>query len=163
MKKFIFFLALTAITIITSSGFNENRFGVRPGEKAPLIEINDPTEKNATIDYRNKYTIINIWKSDDATSRTREKCYQAWLNKEIPKKETVIVSINLDENTNLFNSIVLSDRLDMNRQHNISGTEADKLRTKLEMTNAIGSLLIAPDGRVLAVNPGIAELRDILS
>lgn len=163
MKKFIFFLALTAITIITSSGFNENRFGVRPGEKAPLIEITDSTEKNATINYKNKYTLINVWKSDDATSRTREKKYQAWLDKETLKTEAAIVSINLDENTTLFKSIVMSDGLEMERQHNLRGPEADKLRKKLEMTNAIGSLLIAPDGKVIAVNPKIADLQEILS
>lgn len=71
-----------------------------------------------------------------------------------------LVGINLDENSSLFSQIVSADNLNKKTQFNVKGKKAAKINTDYHLTAGYGTLLIGPDGRVIAANPSTARLSE---
>lgn len=164
MKNFILgfallFLLLTAATAFTNDPTGRN---INIGSELPKIEIkNAKTTVNIGAGNKN-YILLTFWASTDA--RSRQDCYRYNnLFTTNPALSDVVehVAVNLDENPVLFRSVAKADGLDMDRQFRTDHTNAAELRAVFELDTDLNSVLISPDGTVMAINPSVDFLLNI--
>jgi hypothetical protein len=161
MKKTFWIIAFVSVLFTTIAGFNDNRFGVMPGNIAPTISLQNEFSTVELSQCRGKYVLLSFWSSSDANSRVLCNSYDAWIKSNDPMNNKVcLVGINLDENSSLFSQIVSADNLNKKTQFNVKGKKAAKINTDYHLTAGYGTLLIGPDGRVIAANPSTARLSE---
>jgi thiol-disulfide isomerase/thioredoxin len=161
MKKTFWIIAFLSVLLTTTSGFNDSRFGVMPGNIAPKIELQNGFSTVELSHCRGKYVLLSFWSSGDAKSRMLCNSYDAWVKNNDPSNKKVsLVGINLDDNSTLFSQIVKADNLNEKTQFNVKGTKAAKINSDYHLTAGYGTLLIGPDGRVIAANPTSAQLSE---
>jgi hypothetical protein len=66
--------------------------------------------------------------------------------------------VNFDENSTMFSQIVRADNLDPKTQFNAKGKNAEKINSDYHLTKGYGTLLIDPNGRVIAANPNPLQI-----
>ena len=164
MKRLLLIIAFVAVFILGTSGYNENRFGTQVGDNAPALVVSNSIGKTSLDDCRGKYVLLSFWNSNDALSRTGVNSYQTWVNSCKKHSEKIaLIAVNLEDDTQLFSSIVKLDNLDSKCQFNVKGDEALKIREDFKIYDNMGTLLIDTDGKILAINPSVQLLNDLLS
>ena len=159
MKKTILILALFIGLLITSSGFNKTSLNTAIGKEAPQIpslEIQDvikQSEKEGT------FVLLSFWSASDGVSRMTINNYNTWLDDNNDAKLN-LVALNFDKSSALFNEIVRRDGLQSEWQFNVAGELARKIKNEYHLDDGYGSLLIAPDGKIVAHNPSSEVLAD---
>jgi thiol-disulfide isomerase/thioredoxin len=163
MKKTFLIIAFLSVLLLTSSGLNDQRFGVTPGKLAPALALKNENLSVDLNDYRGSYVLLSFWSSSDANSRSLCNSYDAWVKNNDPLCEKVrLLAVNLDENSALFYNIVKADNLNENTQFNVKGKKAAKINSDYHLSAGYGTLLIGPDGRIIAANPSPALLTEHL-
>lgn len=161
MKKTFMIVALFLGLLIVSAAFNKTERNTTIGKDAPAITV---STDNDTIDLnrlRGKYVLVSFWTSGDAPSRVAVNNYTAWTNSH-KNANFSYLGINFDDSKTLFNEIVRLDRLNLAEQYNVSGDAAKELEMKYHLDEGYGSLLINPEGKIIAHNPTDAELDQIV-
>jgi hypothetical protein len=159
MKKTFLMVASLLVLLLTTSGFNDNHHGAMPGDIAPIINLQNDLSAVDLSHYRGKYVILSFWTSTDANSRLLCNRYDAWIKNNDPGNNKVcMLGINLDENTTLFSQIVRADNLNPKAQFNAKGKNAEKINSDYHLNSGYGTLLIGPDGRVIASNPEPSQI-----
>ena len=153
MKKLLTTFALIALLLGSTSGFNEEKTTAGIGEKAP-----DFVTKNQSTSFRlsekaGRYVLLSFWKSSDAESRIRCKFYENCVRNASDKSKIEFVAVNFDSRQELFEQIVKQDNLEAHTQFNVTGAIANHIRESYGLTGQLGTLLIDPDGRIIAANP----------
>jgi thiol-disulfide isomerase/thioredoxin len=154
MKKTFLTIALLPILLLTLSGYNDHQLGVMPGNKAPMIELQNDTKTVSLSDFKGKYVLLSFWSSSNANSRMLCNRYDAWTKKNDPNNKKVsFIGVNLDENNMLFSQIVKADNLLADAQFNAKGNNAEKIYSDYHLTQGLGTLLLDQSARVIAANP----------
>lgn len=163
MKKNILIAALVAFMIVASSGMSRRMPDIRVGAPVPDLVIDDDARCLDLGKLRGSYVLLSFWSSSDAPSRVAVKNYDTWLRHLSAKVEKPVrhVSVNFDESEELFRAIVRADHLDKHAQYNASGSLAESIIANFNLREGYGSLLIDPDGNIVAINPGISNLTAI--
>ncbi len=162
MKKTFLIAALFLGLLIVSAAFNKTERNTEIGKDAPEITISTAGDTIDLNSLKGKYVLISFWASDDACSRAAANNYTAWTNRH---KNTNLsyVGINFDDSKTLFNEIVRLDGLNPVQQHNVSGDDAKDLEMKYHLDDGYGSLLIDPEGKIIAHNPTDTELGQLVA
>lgn len=165
MKKILMFIALFTVLILTSSGFNENRFGIVPGDPAPVLNVTNQDGEFSLTQSRGKYVLLTFWSSQDATSRQRCHQYNVWARQHAAQNHRFTnLAVNFDTNEGLFREIVNIDNLEKKTQYYARDAKVGTNITRdFDISAGYYSMLIDRDGHVLKINPTTTELTTILS
>lgn len=160
MKKTIILTVLLAGIIACAFWLADGQYRTSLGRTAPRLWL--PTDSGA-INFeqkRGQYVLLNFWRSTDAPSREAANIYTAWLRQHPGTVD--LVSVNLDDSQPLFDNIVQHDRLIPATQYHADGDMARAIVDTYQLDQGLGSMLIAPDGKIIAHNPSKQSLNKIL-
>lgn len=161
MKKSIVGVLLAALMLVATSGLSRSHNGIDQGMVAPNIVLDNDTLQTSLRDMRGEYVLLTFWASDDAESRIQCTQYSAWV-KEHGIDNLKHVSVNFDQEPELFREIARLDNLDPLRQFNVRGAQADAIIDDYGLASGFGSILIGPDGRIVSVNPKTSDISSLI-
>lgn len=130
----------------------------------PQLEaVTSPTaDRELTMaDLRGKYVLVNFWDSSNAMSRIAAGEYDRFFRTH-RQRNLQLVSVNTDENRRLFDEIVRTDGLDALTQYHIADVRARGITPDYHPEDGYSSYLINPSGHVVAVNPTLTTIENIL-
>lgn len=157
-------IALMAVMVFSTSGFNEQRFGTRAGDMAPMLTLSNQSTTTTLSAERGKYVLLTFWSSNDAVSRQRAHEYDVWYRRAAHQsQELSLYGVNLDESRGLYNEIVRLDKLNATTQFFARDAKSDKIVRDFSLADGMKSLLIGRDGRIMKVNPTLNDLQTLLS
>lgn len=162
MRKNLFVVTLLMILFISTSGYNEQRFETSILRSAPIETVKN-SNNEFTIGGRNgRYTLVTFWESGDARSRQQANEYAALFhsNQAISAKID-FVGVNFDTESVIFDEIVANDNLNPASQYNVEGRKAEKLMSVYELYEGYGSMLLDPNGTIVAFNPSADQLAQL--
>lgn len=155
VKKTIIIAAVFIGIILCAVGYSDSRYRTATGRQAPALQLPaQSTGAPATSlnDNRGRYVLLNFWSSTDPASRKAANRYTAWLRKH-PESNLRLLSINMDEHSELFNQIVRRDSLIPSTQYHLSGDTARAVSDCYGLKDGLGSVLISPTGKIISHNP----------
>lgn len=161
MKHTLLLAAICLGLIICAVGYSDSQYRTAVGRMTPDFYVENADGCVSPSCLRGNYALINFWSSSDATSRTAANVYTAWKRRN-PDKKLSLVSVNFDDSEKLFKEIVRLDSLVPSQQYHASGDTALAISQNYGLDKGMGSLLIGPDGRILAHNPSEDELSNLL-
>lgn len=160
MKKTILLIIVLTVMLVISVGYSDSRHRTAIGEPAPPLVLSRPDTTLVLRDAPGKYVLLNFWSSTDALSRQLINRYTAWLRAN-PDADLDLVSVNFDSSPRMFGEIVRRDGLMPATQFHVAGDTARVVASAYGLRNAYGSLLIGPDGKIVAHNPDEVTLTQI--
>lgn len=161
MKKLVSTVALLAMMLVASSGFNESdNDGVKIGRQAPVLTVANDSSQFDLRENKGEYVLITFWSSADAASRIECNVYSEWF-RENANSKIKYVAINFDSCPELFEEIVRLDNLDNQAQFYVNGSDALRIRGEYGLNEGYGSILISPDGLVTSFNPSTSDLSSL--
>lgn len=117
----------------------------------------NPSDTVSLTSLQGKYVLVNFWDSHNAVSRLAAGEYDRFVRTH-PKAPLRLLSVNTDDNRRLYSEIVAHDHLDPRTQYHISDTRRGKSSPDYHAEEGYASYLLGPDGKVVAVNPTVAQL-----
>lgn len=162
MKKTIFTAALALGLLIFAGSQSYIHRGPHTGDKAPLIAAVEADSAVKAAMAADDYVLVNFWNSTDGESRQTANIYRAWKRR-FPHAHLKIIGINFDKSPALFREIVRLDSLEIASQYHTSGDTAQAIVNAYGLSAGYGSVLIDPDGRIIATNPSDKDLDAIFA
>lgn len=162
IKKFLIILAVFVGVVVALTMNTESDYLTGIGRRVPSLALKD-AEREINIDrMRGEYVILNFWTSTDAASRADANMYCSWIEKH-PGADVKLLSINFDKSEGLFKEIVRRDGLNPEEQFHADAAEAAEIRRSYALGKGYGSVLVNPQGRIVAHNPTAADLDRIFN
>ena len=153
MKNTFFLIAVFICLVLVASSYRSTSTAPHVGEMAPALAL-EPLELSVkAAENSGKFVLISFWSSADAASRNVCNEYTAWLRNHPKKKNIELFSVNFDNSLPLFREIVKNDSLMPENQYNVSGAQAEAIKSHFDLGDNYGSLLINPAGLIVAYNP----------
>lgn len=162
MKNSFLIIVIFIGVIFCAVGFSDADYRTSIGRRAPSLSISDGNKNMSLDDMRGEYVLLNFWKSTDAPSRQMANDYTYWLRRH-PGNAVKYVSVNIDESPELFNEIVKLDNLIPATQFHVDGAAARAVSNEYGLDDGLGSMLIDPNGKIIAHNPSWEVLNKIKS
>lgn len=163
MKKALSYIVFFIILTVLVAAYADRVVKADEGYTAPEIEMLANDSVNVSLDkLRGKYVLVNFWDSSNAVSRIAAGEYDRFLHANNGDSFSLL-SINTDENPELFKEIVKKDNLDSSTQFHISDAKARNLSENYRLDSGFSSYLIDPQGKIVAVNPSVTTLEKYLS
>lgn len=161
MKKTMSIIAIFAVLLLTVSANTDRVYNAAEGMKAPSFEVvaTDGSTVSSS-DLRGRYVIVNFWASGDASSRIAANRYDSYVES-VGEEQVCLVSVNIDRNQRLVSEIVRHDGLNGESQFFVQPEKTSELIRKFDMGKGLRSFLIDPEGKIVAVNPSDADLRQL--
>lgn len=122
------------------------------GSYAPPLDIRQADKAMTLDEMRGNYVLLNFWSSTDAASREAANLYTAWLRRN-PGSDIRLISVNFDSSGKLFSEIVRRDSLVPSEQFHVDGEKARSIIEDYGLEKGFGSVLISPEGNIIAHNP----------
>lgn len=160
MKKTLILTVILAGIIACAFWLADGQYRTSLGRTAPCLWL--PTDSGA-INFEQKrghYVLLNFWCSTDAPSREAANIYTAWLRQHPGTVD--LVSVNLDDSQPLFDQIVRQDRLIPDTQYHADGDMARAIINSYQLDQGLGSMLIDPNGKIIAHNPTTEALGEAI-
>ncbi len=157
MKKTFLIAALFIGVLLFAGGYAESRHSSPVGLKAPALAIEEADSMINLDRLRGDYVLLTFWTSTDAPSRQAANLYTAWERRN-PDSDVKIIGLNFDDSQALFQEIVRRDSLENDQHFHISGERAKLLSDRYGLDQGYGSVLIDPEGKIMAYNPSPEEL-----
>ncbi|MCM1164011.1 MAG: peroxiredoxin family protein [Muribaculaceae bacterium] len=152
------------IVIVVMVGIFAVRVNREDTDPAAVPHIDTAGNAAGTVDIsklKGRYVLVNFWDSHNAVSRIAAGEYDKFLRSH-PRLNVKLLSVNTDDNRKLFDEIVKHDGLDGSTQYHISDTRAGGHTPGFQPDEGYASYLLNPEGKVVAVNPSVETLEDIL-
>ncbi|MDE6135600.1 MAG: redoxin domain-containing protein [Muribaculaceae bacterium] len=162
MKKTVLIAALFVGLIVVAVGYSDSQYRTAIGRMAPALSLVQADSLLTLQDMRGDYVLLNFWDSGDARSREAANIYTAWVRNH-HMKNLRFVSVNFDESEGLFREIVRSDSLETSQQFHVNGDMAKAIVDNYGLKDGYGTVLIGPDGHIVAHNPTGTKLEKFLS
>lgn len=147
-----------AVAAMAFTAFN-GRNGFAVGKYAPDITLQalDSTSHNVQLSrFKGKYTLVNFWTSDDASSRLSDKEISMAMARSGKLNSTINrLSVNLDDDREMAEQI---QRLGTGNGQIYVAANPRKLKRLAKYHEGVRSVLLDGNGEVIAVNPTIEEL-----
>lgn len=157
MKKTLLIAALLVGLLLFAGGYGHGRRHTTVGDAAPVLAIPAADSVVAFDRLKGEYVILNFWSSTDAPSRRDANLYTAWLRRN-PDADVRLVGVNFDDSEGLFREIVRRDSLVAADQYYVRGDTAQAIIRNYGLSDGYGSVLINPEGKIVAYNPTDAVL-----
>lgn len=110
---------------------------------------------------RGRYVLVNFWDSHNAVSRIAAGEYDRFLRSH-RNANLRLLSVNTDDNRRLYDEIVDHDGLDPATQFHITDTRRGGTSPDFHAEQGYASYLVNPAGKVVAVNPSVSVLENIV-
>ncbi|MCM1484393.1 MAG: peroxiredoxin family protein [Muribaculaceae bacterium] len=162
MKKAISMIAVFVVFLLSVSAHTERVFKAENGYKAPDMTVANTYGTVSLSDMNGSYVLVTFWSADDAESRVAMGEYDALIKSGEGTRKLRLLAVNTDGNERLFREIVRLDGLDEKTQYRAYGTNADDIESTFGTDSGIHSLLVSPEGDVLATNPDISTVKRIV-
>ncbi len=154
--------ALFVSLLIVSVAYHSGPLRTRVGDIAPALSF-DSKPGPALQALKGKYVLLSFWSSTNAPSRQAVGDYSSWLRSR-RNGNVGMIAFNLDRDEPLFREIVKRDGLNQSLQFRLSDKATERLMRDYRLADGqYGTLLIAPDGRILAHNPPVDRIADIIA
>lgn len=153
MKKQLIIIVLLVGLLSVAYGFESTPQAVTIGDEAPSFSVQNTHTTFAIEDNKGRYTLIAFWASEDAQSRITANEYSRWYRKSTNSSTIDYAAINLDDDLMLYQEIIRQDGLYDRTQYYAGPALAKNLRAAYGISEHYGAILVAPDGRIVAVNP----------
>lgn len=129
--------------------------------RAPRLVVENDYGTLSTEKPRGNYIILNFWNPGDAKSRINNKqLASAADNGEINKVS--YAGIYSGDDDSLAKSTIKSDGLNPEHQYMLSqAPDTDNIFSDYSLSTGNHTFLISPDGRVVAINPSLEEIKSI--
>ena len=163
MKKTIKFVVFFAIVLTLFSAYPDKVVDASEGYIVPSLTISNGNENISLDMYKGKHVLLTFWASTDGISRVACNEYSAFVKNVANKEQICHISINFDQNNNLFKETVRRDNLNAIAQFNVKGEEAKQIKETFHLEDGYNTLLIDPTGHIIATNPSVHTLKQALS
>lgn len=110
---------------------------------------------------RGHYVLVDFWNSRNAVSRIAATEYDRFMA-DHKKLNLRLISVNTDTDTKLYKEIVSHDSLNPRTQYHISDTRARNHTPSYQPAEGYASYLLDPQGRIVAYNPTVESLENIV-
>lgn len=157
IKKFLLILALFTGVVVAMTMTTESEYKTGIGKPAPQLHISAADREIKLDEQKGDYVLLSFWTSTDAASRVATSEYNNWVAKH-PEADVSYLSVNFDRSEKFFREIVKRDGLNSAFQYHVSGDEAEAIRYNYALKDGYGTVLINPDGKIVAHNPTVEEL-----
>ncbi len=145
--------ALILLALI-ASGSQVGEVGTQAGKLVPNITLSNNTQSMQLQDLRGSYVVLDLWSSTNPDSRIACQQHERMAH---ASSRLEHVAVNFDPNAQVWQQVVEADGMRADRQFSAgSNQEAARLRPA---GGGYASVLIAPDGTVVAVNPTAEQLQ----
>lgn len=151
----LFIGAVTGMSLHTEADY---RTGI--GRDAPGLSITQADRELLLDEMRGRYVLLNFWCSNDAPSRVATNLYSGWARNH-PEADVELLSVNFDESEGLFRELLRRDGIESSTQFNVQGEQAAAIRRNYALGNGYGSVLINPQGKIVAHNPTPEQLTEM--
>jgi len=161
VKQTFFLIALAVGLLLFAGGYVSEHSRTAPGMSAPALALQQADSTIAIDRLRGDYVLLCFWSSTDAPSRQAANLYTAW-HRAHPSAPVKVVGVNFDDSEALFREIVRRDSLEADNQYHASGDTAAVVARDYGLDKGFGTAIIAPNGKILALNPDDATLESII-
>lgn len=162
VKRTLFLAAIFVSVLLISVAYRDGHPRTRVGDVAPALSF-DSEPGEALKALRGKYVLLSFWAATNAPSREAVGRYTTWVERR-EAQDVGLISFNLDKNETLFHEIVKRDGLNQQLQFRLSESRTERLLRDYSLRpGTYGTLLIAPDGRILAHNPPVDSIAAIIA
>ncbi|MBR5170032.1 MAG: hypothetical protein IKW85_05640 [Muribaculaceae bacterium] len=155
------FLAIAVVGLLTlfTSAYYSAPADSRIGYKTPALILDNNNGLSPLQQHRGENILLTFWSSADAVSRLENMRYDR-----LSRQDGVTythVSVNMDRNQSVFNSIVTIDNLDRSAQFSTSTEVQDDIIRSWRLENGYHSFLIDAQGKIVAIDPDEQTLAKI--
>ncbi|MCM1067285.1 MAG: redoxin domain-containing protein [Muribaculaceae bacterium] len=157
MKKTFLLIALAAGILLFAGEYAAGTRHTTPGMSAPALELREADSTVARDRLHGDYVLLCFWSTLDAVSRRDANLYTAW-SRSHPDAPLKVIGVNFDDSQGLFREIVRLDSLEADNQFHVSGDTAEMVARNYGLEQGYGSTLVAPDGKIVAINPQVDNL-----
>ena len=158
-KTLLAALAFASLFVVFASARYATPADSRLGGKAPGFALAEGDSATTRLqDYCGKYVLLTFWSSTDPQSRIANIKYDRATRAD---STIAYVAINYDPSGAVYSEIVKRDSLAEASQHHDSAGTASRIYKAYGLTDGFTSVLIAPTGRIVAVDPAPGELAGI--
>ena len=157
-----FLLAAVFVSLLIATvAYHSDRRDTSVGGHAPALTF-DSEPGEALRALKGKYVLLCFWSSTNAPSREAVNVYTSWLRQQTAT-DVGMLAFNFDKSEPLFREIVKRDGLNQELQFRLSDERAARLMRDYHLSPGdYGTLLVAPDGRILAHNPSPDAIANII-
>ncbi len=160
MNKTILTIAVLGLLTLLTSAYYSAPADSRIGFKSPSLELgSDNNSLSPLMQHRGEIVLLTFWASADAESRLHNMHYDR-----LSRRDGVgfcHVSINLDRNVSVFNSIVTIDNLDRTAHFSTSLEIQENVKKAWRLDDGFHSFLLDQEGRIIAVDPDESTLMKV--
>ena len=161
MKKTVLLIIIFVGVLVFAVGYSDSQYRTALGRDVPSLWLPDGEDGVTLDDMRGNYVLLNFWKSTDAPSRRSANDYTAWLRRH-PGANVRLVSVNLDDNPEMYREIVRLDSLIPSTQFHVDGDTARAVYNSFGLDEGLGTMLVGTDGKIMAHNPSWDVLNGII-
>ena len=129
------------------------------GADAPDLELVNKYDEFSLKEFKGDYVLLSFWSSTDPRSRIANKAYNDFAGKRAD--DLKYVSVNFDPSSGVFEELIKVDGLSGSNQYHIDGMK-NRIFSDYNLRQGYASYLVAPDGVVVAMNPTVDELSDLV-
>lgn len=155
MTKFYLTLAAVLLVVLTSSTSAHTNADIVVGGVAPEISL---SETKSLSDFRGSYVLLSFWNAENAESRLATRSLEVAARSADPEGERItVIGVNVSDSSDIFDGIVTLDGLDRAQHFRPDIKAATETIRNYHLADGLrtltGSMLVAPDGTIAAVNP----------
>ena len=157
-KTFLTIAIVALLTLLTSAYYSAPADG-RIGYKAPALVLDNNNGISPLLQHRGENILLTFWSSADAVSRLENMRYDR-----LARHDGVAythVSVNMDRNQSVFNTIVALDELDRSAQFSTSVDVQGDIIMSWRLENGYHTFLIDAQGKIQAIDPDEQALAKI--
>ena len=158
MRKFLLTAIGAALLLIVLSADYPASSGFSIGDTVPGFSVSNDSNEVEMQQLRGEYVLLSFLTSTNPQSRIANKTYNDFVAGQEGGIE--YVAVNFDPSSNVFNEIVKIDGLDACKQFHVERNSA--LMESYSLRGGCVSLLIAPQGEVVAQNPTLDEVKNVM-
>ena len=130
------------------------------GNNAPLFTLKSDRADVELQSLRGEYVLVNFWSFEDAQSRINNIRYDR-IAKKLDNRFRMI-SINLDNDYQLYDKIIEIDGLEKESQFNSKDVVYGQIKKEWHLKNGNRAYLINPNGEIMAINPNENQLTELI-
>lgn len=159
MKKTLLTIVMACLFVIFFTAYSSNPSQGKLGYVAPNFSIENESGRIELQQLKGRYVLLSFWSSADAESRIANIQYDRMLRN---MDGVDYVAVNFDRSLELYKELLKNDGLAKNSQFYDQDGERSDLYSRYQLGRGMRTLLLDRKGRIVAENPSLMVLREIL-
>lgn len=151
MNKTLLTIVVAGLLVLLTSAYYSAPSDSRIGYKAPALVLGNNNGLSPLQQHRGENVLLTFWSSVDVKSRLENMRYDRLSRQD--NADFVHVSVNLDRNESVFNSIVVLDNLDRSAQFCASLDAQGAIIQSWRLDDGCHSFLLDGQGKIIAIDP----------